>query len=153
MGASVEIGANWIEAAAGPAAMRTRKLRAIDADFNHIPDAAMTVAVLALFADGPSTLRNIGSWRVKETDRIAAMATELQQSSARRWKRARISLKITPPAALLPADHRHVRRPPHGDVLLARRAGRRARCASTIPVAWQRLFRIISACWPAFRSS
>ncbi len=53
------------------------RLRAIDADFNHIPDAAMTLAVLALFADGPSTLRNIGSWRVKETDRIAAVAAEL----------------------------------------------------------------------------
>jgi len=54
-----------------------RRLRAIDADFNDIPDAAMTVAVLALFADRPSTLRNIGSWRVKETDRLQAMATEL----------------------------------------------------------------------------
>ena len=58
------------------------KLRAIDADFNHIPDAAMTIAVLALFADGPSTLRNIASWRVKETDRIAAMATELRKLGA-----------------------------------------------------------------------
>ena len=53
------------------------RLRAIDADFNDIPDAAMTVAVLALFASAPCTLRNIGSWRVKETDRLAAMATEL----------------------------------------------------------------------------
>ena len=58
------------------------RLRAIDADFNDIPDAAMTVAVLALFADGPSTLRNIGSWRVKETDRIAAMANELKKFDA-----------------------------------------------------------------------
>lgn len=53
------------------------RLRAIDADFNDIPDAAMTVAVLALFASAPCTLRNIGSWRVKETDRLAAMSTEL----------------------------------------------------------------------------
>jgi 3-phosphoshikimate 1-carboxyvinyltransferase len=53
------------------------RLRAVDADFNHIPDAAMTIAVLALFANGACTLRNIGSWRVKETDRLAAMATEL----------------------------------------------------------------------------
>jgi 3-phosphoshikimate 1-carboxyvinyltransferase len=58
------------------------KLRAIDMDMNHIPDAAMTAAVLALFADGPSTLRNIASWRVKETDRIAAMATELRKLGA-----------------------------------------------------------------------
>jgi 3-phosphoshikimate 1-carboxyvinyltransferase len=58
------------------------KLRAIDMDLNHIPDAAMTAAVLALFADGPSTLRNIASWRVKETDRIAAMATELRKLGA-----------------------------------------------------------------------
>ena len=54
----------------------------IDLDLNHIPDAAMTAAVLALFADGPSTLRNIASWRVKETDRIAAMATELRKLGA-----------------------------------------------------------------------
>jgi 3-phosphoshikimate 1-carboxyvinyltransferase len=58
------------------------KLRAIDMDMNHIPDAAMTAAVMALFADGPSTLRNIGSWRVKETDRIKAMATELRKLGA-----------------------------------------------------------------------
>src|SRR3546814_20120395 len=56
--------------------------RAIDADFNHIPDAAMTAAVVALFADGPSVLRNIGSWRVKETDRIAAMAAALTKLGA-----------------------------------------------------------------------
>ena len=59
-----------------------RPLKAIDLDCNHIPDAAMTLAVLALFADGPSTLRNIASWRVKETDRIAAMATELRKLGA-----------------------------------------------------------------------
>jgi 3-phosphoshikimate 1-carboxyvinyltransferase len=58
------------------------RLRAIDADFNDIPDAAMTVAVLALFAAAPCTLRNIGSWRVKETDRLAAMATELGRFGA-----------------------------------------------------------------------
>jgi 3-phosphoshikimate 1-carboxyvinyltransferase len=111
MGARIEIDANWISAAAGPAAMRTRKLRAVDADFNQIPDAAMTVAMLALFADGTSTLRNIGSWRVKETDRIAAMATELRKVGAQVDEGAD-SLKITPPSALRPAtidtydDHR-----------------------------------------------
>lgn len=58
------------------------RLRAFDADFNLIPDAAMTAAVLALYADGPCRLRNIGSWRVKETDRIHAMATELRKLGA-----------------------------------------------------------------------
>src|SRR5262249_5022332 len=74
MGAAVTMGENWIEATAGPDAAKRGKLKAINADFNHIPDAAMTAAVAALFADGASVLRNIGSWRVKETDRIAAMA-------------------------------------------------------------------------------
>jgi 3-phosphoshikimate 1-carboxyvinyltransferase len=75
MGATVSFGDDFIEVKGG-------KLRAIDLDLNHIPDAAMTAAVLALFADGPSTIRNIGSWRVKETDRIAAMATELRKLGA-----------------------------------------------------------------------
>ncbi len=78
MGARIEMGDNFIEARA-PA---SGKLRAFDADFNHIPDAAMTLAVAALFANGPCTLRNIASWRVKETDRIAAMATELRKLGA-----------------------------------------------------------------------
>jgi 3-phosphoshikimate 1-carboxyvinyltransferase len=82
MGAKIELGDNWISATAGPDVIRTGKLRALDADLNHIPDAAMVLAVAALFADGPSTLRNIGSWRVKETDRIAAMATELRKLGA-----------------------------------------------------------------------
>jgi 3-phosphoshikimate 1-carboxyvinyltransferase len=77
MGASVTMGEDWIECAS------TGTLRAIDRDMNHIPDAAMTAAVLALFADGPSTLRNIASWRVKETDRLAAMASELRKLGAR----------------------------------------------------------------------
>ena len=76
------------------------KLRAIDADFNHIPDAAMTIAVLALFADGPSTLRNIASWRVKETDRIAAMATELRKLGAGVEEGADY-LRVTPPAKFI----------------------------------------------------
>lgn len=79
MGARIVMGPNWIEASAPPSQGR---LRAFDADFNHIPDAAMTLAVLALFADGTCTLRNIASWRVKETDRIAAMATELRKLGA-----------------------------------------------------------------------
>jgi len=89
MGARVSMGDGWIEAAGG------KKLKAVDMDLNHIPDAAMTAAVMALFADGPSTLRNIGSWRVKETDRLAAMATELRKLGAR-VEEGRDSLRISP---------------------------------------------------------
>ncbi len=78
MGATVGRGENWIEARA-PASGR---LKAFDLDLNHIPDAAMTLAVAALFADGSSRLRNIASWRVKETDRLFAMATELRKVGA-----------------------------------------------------------------------
>ena len=77
MGAKIVWGDNFIEASA-PAG----KLNAFDLDLNHIPDAAMTLAVAALFADEKCTLRNIASWRVKETDRIAAMATELRKLGA-----------------------------------------------------------------------
>jgi 3-phosphoshikimate 1-carboxyvinyltransferase len=78
MGARISMGPNWMEAK-GPASGR---LKAIDLDCNHIPDAAMTLAVAALYADGETTLRNIASWRVKETDRIHAMATELRKVGA-----------------------------------------------------------------------
>ena len=77
MGAVIETGPNWMEARA-PAA----GLVGIDLDCNHIPDAAMTLATTALFARGKTTLRNIASWRVKETDRIVAMATELRKLGA-----------------------------------------------------------------------
>jgi len=96
MGGRITMGENWIEAAAGAEAAQRGKLRAIDADFNHIPDAAMTAAVAALYADGTSVLRNIGSWRVKETDRIAAMARELRKLGATVEEGADY-LKITPP--------------------------------------------------------
>jgi 3-phosphoshikimate 1-carboxyvinyltransferase len=105
MGATVTRGDNWIEATSNGV------LKAIDADFNHIPDAAMTIAVAALYADGPSTLRNIASWRVKETDRLAAMATELRKVGAIVEEGADY-IRITPPAELQPAtidtydDHR-----------------------------------------------
>jgi len=105
MGATISMGENWVEARSNGV------LKPIDADFNHIPDAAMTIAVAALFADGPSTLRNIGSWRVKETDRLSAMATELRKLGAQVEEGAD-SLRITPPAEILPAaidtydDHR-----------------------------------------------
>jgi len=97
MGAHVTMGENWIEATAGADAARSGKLVALDADLNHVPDAAMTAAVAALFADGTSTLRNIASWRVKETDRIAAMATELRKLGASVVEGADY-LRITPPA-------------------------------------------------------
>jgi 3-phosphoshikimate 1-carboxyvinyltransferase len=77
MGARIDSGPNWLEASRG-----AWPLKAIDVDANHIPDAAMTLAVMALYADGPSTLRNIASWRVKETDRIDAMANELRKLGA-----------------------------------------------------------------------
>ena len=78
MGAHVEGGPNWLRVRRG-----AWPLKAIDLDCNPIPDAAMTLAMMALYADGPSTLRNIASWRVKETDRLAAMATELRKLGAR----------------------------------------------------------------------
>jgi len=78
MGAHIAWGEQHIEARAP----ESRRLKAFDLDLNHIPDAAMTLAVAALFADGRCVLRNIASWRVKETDRIAAMATELRKFGA-----------------------------------------------------------------------
>ncbi|WP_341686728.1 bifunctional 3-phosphoshikimate 1-carboxyvinyltransferase/cytidylate kinase [Limnohabitans sp.] len=77
MGAKVTSGPNWlhIERGAWP-------LKGITLDCNHIPDAAMTLAVMALYADRPTTLTNIASWRVKETDRIVAMATECRKLGA-----------------------------------------------------------------------
>src|SRR5690625_3038582 len=67
----------------GPRVHAGERLRAFDQSFDLIPDAAMTAAALAMYADGPCTLRDIGSWRVKETDRIHAMQTELQRLGAR----------------------------------------------------------------------
>jgi 3-phosphoshikimate 1-carboxyvinyltransferase len=105
LGAGIRFGPDWIEARAGSA------LRGGTIDCVAIPDAAMTLAITALFADAPTTLTNIGSWRVKETDRIAAMATELRKLGATvdegpDW------LRVAPPARWAPAtiatydDHR-----------------------------------------------
>ena len=91
MGAQIDSGANWLRAERG-----AWPLKAIDLDCNHIPDAAMTLGVMALYADGPSTLRNIASWRVKETDRIAAMAAELRKLGAEVEEGADF-IRITPP--------------------------------------------------------
>jgi 3-phosphoshikimate 1-carboxyvinyltransferase len=95
MGSNISYGENHITAS------KTTKLKAIDLDCNHIPDAAMTLAILALFAEGTTVLRNIASWRVKETDRIAAMATELRKVGAIVEEGADY-IKITPPAQLTP---------------------------------------------------
>ena len=94
MGAQVSLFDNAIEVRNEKA-----KLKPVDMDMNHIPDAAMTAAVLALFADGPSTIRNVASWRVKETDRLAAMATELRKLGAQVQEGAD-SLRISPPKVL-----------------------------------------------------
>jgi 3-phosphoshikimate 1-carboxyvinyltransferase len=94
LGARVRFGDDWIEASGHP------PFKPFDLDMNRIPDAAMTGAVLALFATGPSTLRNIGSWRVKETDRIAAMATELMKFGAD-VEAGRDFLRVTPPRNFL----------------------------------------------------
>ena len=97
MGAVIEHGDNWISASA-PA---SGKLKALDMDCNHIPDAAMTLATAALFADGTTRLRNIASWRVKETDRLHAMATELRKVGAT-VEEGQDYICITPPASLTP---------------------------------------------------
>ena len=102
MGGRISMGNNWIEATASDDAVARGKLRALDADVNHIPDAAMTAGVVALFCEGTSTLRNIGSWRVKETDRIAAIASELRKLGAM-VEEGGDFIRITPPArGLLP---------------------------------------------------
>jgi 3-phosphoshikimate 1-carboxyvinyltransferase len=105
MGARIDCADNWIEARSGPT------LNGIALDCTAIPDAAMTLAVVALFARGPTTLTGIASWRVKETDRIAAMATELRKLGAG-VDAGEDRLVVSPPPKLLPAtigtydDHR-----------------------------------------------
>jgi 3-phosphoshikimate 1-carboxyvinyltransferase len=91
MGAQIESGPNWLHIRRGQ-----WPLQAIELDCNHIPDAAMTLAVMALYANGTTTLRNIASWRVKETDRIAAMATELRKLGAHVVEGADF-IQVTPP--------------------------------------------------------
>ncbi len=104
MGARVASGPDWIE-------VSQARLQGIDADLNHMPDAAMTVAVTALFAEGATTIRNVGNWRVKETDRLVAMATELRKVGADVVEGTDY-IRITPPPQLRSAaidtydDHR-----------------------------------------------
>ncbi|MCX4173212.1 MULTISPECIES: 3-phosphoshikimate 1-carboxyvinyltransferase [Paraburkholderia] len=99
MGANLQMGDDWIEVRG--VGNDNGKLDPIDMDFNLIPDAAMTIAIAALFADGTTTLRNIASWRVKETDRIAAMATELRKVGAK-VQEGEDFLVVTPPGKLIP---------------------------------------------------
>ena len=94
MGAQITGGPNWLQIERG-----AWPLKAIDLDCNHIPDAAMTLAVMALYAEGTTRLRNIASWRVKETDRIAAMATELRKLGATVEEGADC-IAVTPPATV-----------------------------------------------------
>ena len=96
MGAVVTGGPNWLHIQRGEPGQGW-PLKAIDLDCNHIPDAAMTLAVMALYAEGTTTLRNIASWRVKETDRIAAMANELRKLGATVEEGADF-IRVTPPA-------------------------------------------------------
>ncbi len=98
MGARIDSGPNWLEVSA-PDMQTTGGLRPIELDCNHIPDAAMTLAVMALYANGTSTLRNIASWRVKETDRIAAMTTELRKFGAIVDEGSDF-IRVTPPASV-----------------------------------------------------
>jgi len=104
MGAKVKWEDDYVSVSRG-------ELNAVDMDFNHIPDAAMTIATTALFAKGTTTLRNIYNWRVKETDRLHAMATELRKVGAE-VEEGEDYLTITPPAQLKHAaidtydDHR-----------------------------------------------
>ena len=104
MGAAVSRGPDWIEVSGGP-------LHGVDLDLNHIPDAAMTVATTALFAEGKTAIRNVANWRVKETDRLAAMAAELRKVGAEVIE-GEDYLEITPPSAIRAAtidtynDHR-----------------------------------------------
>ena len=104
MGAVVRRGPDYIEVSRG-------ELRGVELDLNHIPDAAMTVAVTALFAQGKTVIRNIGNWRVKESDRLSAMATELRKVGGQVIEGPDY-LEITPPEQVQPAaidtynDHR-----------------------------------------------
>jgi 3-phosphoshikimate 1-carboxyvinyltransferase len=96
MGAVIEWGDDYIACTRGA-------LNAIDMDMNHIPDAAMTIATTALFAEGTTLMRNIYNWRVKETDRLAAMATELRKVGAE-VEEGHDFIRVTPPAQLQHTD-------------------------------------------------
>lgn len=112
MGAQITWGDDYIESRAASVDTHGRPVvKGVDLDCNHIPDAAMTLVAVALYANTPTRLRNIGSWRVKETDRIAAMATEARKLGAS-VEEGLDFIVVTPPAQLRAAsihtydDHR-----------------------------------------------
>ena len=122
-----------------------RPLHGIDVDMNAISDTVQTLAVVALFADGPTTIRNVGHIRHKETDRIAALATELRKLGATVDERDD-GLTITPgPAAA--GDDRHLQRSPHGDELRAWPGCESRACGSTTRAASRRRTRGFSTTW------
>ncbi|MCL1123170.1 3-phosphoshikimate 1-carboxyvinyltransferase [Shewanella surugensis] len=96
MGADIEWGDDYIIARGAP-------LKAVDLDMNHIPDAAMTIATTALFATGTTHIRNIYNWRIKETDRLAAMATELRKVGAV-VDEGQDYISVTPPKVINTAE-------------------------------------------------
>ncbi len=108
MGARVRFEPDAIEVTGPPQA---GGLHGIEADLKDMPDAAMTLAVAALFARGATTLKGIANWRVKETDRMAAVSAELEKLGAR-TEVGSDQLRVHPPERLLPAsiatyhDHR-----------------------------------------------
>jgi 3-phosphoshikimate 1-carboxyvinyltransferase len=156
MGAKVSSGPNWLEIQRGEF-----PLRAITLDCNHIPDAAMTLAVMALYAKDTTRLTNIASWRVKETDRIAAMATELRKLGAHVTEGADF-IEVTPPSAWQSAsihtydDHRVamcfslaafgglVNNAPHKDDLVVRIEDPKC-VAKTFPDYFESLFAVTTA--------
>ena len=93
MGAGIEYLENSVKVT------RQGYLKGLDIDCKEIPDAAMTLAVIAIFARGETLLRNIGSWRVKETDRIQAMETELKKLGVNVTSTAD-SILIRPPSTI-----------------------------------------------------
>jgi 3-phosphoshikimate 1-carboxyvinyltransferase len=104
MGATVDWGFDYIS-------VTRNQLNGISRDYNAIPDAAMTIATTALFAKGPTLISNVYNWRVKETDRLAAMATELRKVGAV-VEEGQDYIRIEPPAEIQHAsiatynDHR-----------------------------------------------
>ena len=96
MGAKIHWGKDFIEC-------QRATLTGIDMDMNHIPDAAMTIATTALFAKGETVIRNIYNWRVKETDRLAAMSTELRKVGAT-VEEGNDYIRILPPSQLKHAE-------------------------------------------------
>ncbi|MDA0847995.1 MAG: 3-phosphoshikimate 1-carboxyvinyltransferase, partial [Proteobacteria bacterium] len=139
MGAEITWGEDFIESRAATCDAHGRPVvQGVDLDCNHIPDAAMTLVAVALYAKTPTRLRNIGSWRVKETDRIAAMAAEARKLGAAVEEGADF-IVITPPAQLRTAsihtydDHRVAMSFSLTSFVHAGDLGQQAKCAGEGP--------------------